>query len=166
MVAGSSANTVIWYTGDADTDPARATATAQVDSSTRVSYGLRASEQGLRSVAQSIAVLAATSYSPADPNAAASYAALTQRVGSALDGVPGQQTIADLKSEITGAQTSIEGAKVRHQQTRAILSDLLANITTVPEEQVGAQILALQTNLQATLQTTALLYKTSLINYI
>jgi flagellin-like hook-associated protein FlgL len=166
MVAGSSADTVIWYTGDAGSDPARGTATAQVDSSTRVSYGLRASEQGLRSIAQSIAALAATSYSPTDPNAAASYSALTQRVSSALDGIPGQQKIADLKSEITGAQSSIEGAKVRHQQTRAILSDLLASITTVPEEQVGAQILALQTNLQATLQTTALLYRTSLVNYL
>jgi hypothetical protein len=36
----------------------------------------------------------------------------------------------------------------------------------VQPEEVGAQILALQTNLQATLQTTALLLRTSLVNYL
>ena len=166
MVAGSSADTVIWYTGEAGSSPARATATAQIDSATRVSYGMRANEQSLRSVAQNIATFAATSYSPTDPNAAASYSALTQRVGSALDGSQGQQKVADIEAEIAGVQTSLAGAKARHQQTQAILSDLLGSITSVPQEQVGAQILALQTSLQASLQTTAMLYRTSLINYL
>lgn len=166
LVAGSSADTVIWYTGEAGSDPVRSTSTAQIDTSTRISYGMRANEQSLRSIVQNIAVFAATSYSPADPNAAASYGALTQRVAASLDGVQGQQKVSDIESEIAGAQTSLKSATARHQQTQAILSGLLSGITTVPQEEVGAQILALQTSLQASLQTTALLYKTSLINYM
>jgi hypothetical protein len=166
LVAGSSADTVIWYTGDAGGDPARGTATARIDPSINVSYGMRANEQALRSAVQNIAVFAATSYSPTDANASASYTALTQRVGAALDGKQGQQKISDIESEIAGAQTSLASAKVRHQLTQATLSDLLESITSVPQEQVGAEILALQTSLQASLQTTALLFKTSLLNYL
>ena len=43
---------------------------------------------------------------------------------------------------------------------------MLQQIEGVPTEQVAAQILALQTQLQASLQTTALLFKTSLVNYL
>ena len=48
-----------------------ATATARVDPSISVSYGARANEQGLRSIVQNVATLAAVSFSPNDPNAAA-----------------------------------------------------------------------------------------------
>jgi flagellin-like hook-associated protein FlgL len=166
MAAGSSANTVIWYTGEAGSNPARSTATARIDPSISVSYGMRANEQALRAAAQNIAVFAATSYSPTDPNAAASYSALTQRVGAALEGAQGQQRISDIESEIAGAQTSVANAKARHQQSHATLSDLLQGIEGVSLEQVGAQILALQTSLQASLQTTSMLYKTNLLNYL
>jgi flagellar hook-associated protein 3 FlgL len=43
---------------------------------------------------------------------------------------------------------------------------MLEQIEGVPTEEVGARILALQTRLQASLQTTSLLFKTSLVNYI
>jgi len=165
LVAGTGANTVIWYTGEAGGSPARSTATVRVDNSISVSYGLRANEQGLRSAVQNIALFAATTYSGSDPNAAASYDALTQRIGQGLSGTPGAQ-IPDIQSEIAGAQTALAGAKERHQQTRATLSDLLQSIETVPQEEIGAQILALHTSLEASLQTTAMLFKTSLVNYL
>ena len=43
---------------------------------------------------------------------------------------------------------------------------MLDGIEQAPPEQVGAQILALQTRLQASLQTTAMLYQLSIVNYI
>ena len=121
LVAGTPADTVTWYTGEAGSDPARATATARVDPSITVSYGVRANEQGIRSLVQNVAVLAAVTFAPNDPNAAARSAALAQRVGTNLN---------------------------------------------VPPEEVAAQIMALQAQLQASLQTTSLLYKISLMNYI
>ena len=48
MVAGTAANTVIWYTGETGTDPARSTATAKIDQSLSVSYGARANEDAIR----------------------------------------------------------------------------------------------------------------------
>ena len=83
-----------WYTGEDGTDAARGTATARVDPSISVSYGARANEQGLRSIVQNLATLAAVSFAPNDPNAAAQSAALSQRVGTNLDAPAGNQTIA------------------------------------------------------------------------
>jgi flagellar hook-associated protein 3 FlgL len=54
----------------------------------------------------------------------------------------------------------------RHQQANATLSDLLQKVEGVSNEEVGAQILALQTTLQASLQTTAILYQTSILKYL
>ena len=166
LVAGTATNTVTWYTGDNGAGPARNTATARVDVSLTVSYGMRANEEALRQAVQSIAIFAAQSYSPADPNGAAAYAGLTERVAAGLHGSPGQQKITDIEADLTAAQTTVFSAKDRHAQGIKTLTDLLQSIENVPQEQVGAQILALQTSLQASLQTTAMLAKISLVNYL
>ena len=46
------------------------------------------------------------------------------------------------------------------------LADMLQQIEGVSNEDVAAKIMALQTRLQASLQTTALLYQTSLVDYL
>ena len=51
-------------------------------------------------------------------------------------------------------------------QTNATLADLLQQVEGVPTEQVAAQLLSLQTSLQASLQTTAMLYQMSILNYL
>ena len=78
----------------------------------------------------------------------------------------GSPKIADIEAELAGAQTTLKAATERHQQTKNTLADMLEQIEGVPPEEVAAQIMALQTQLQASLQTTSLLYKTSLVNYI
>ena len=166
LVAGTPANTLSWYTGETGADPARATAAARIDSSITVSYGMRANEEGIRYLVQNVAALAAMTFSPSDPNATARSAALNQRVGTALDVPPGIQKIEDIEAELAGAQTSLAAAKDRHRQTKSTLADMLEQIEGVPTEEVGARILALQTRLQASLQTTSLLFQTSLVNYI
>ena len=57
LVDGTSANTVIWYTGDDGSGSARSTATARIDPSMTVSYGTRANEQGIRWIVQNVAAL-------------------------------------------------------------------------------------------------------------
>jgi flagellar hook-associated protein 3 FlgL len=166
LIDGTGANTVNWYIGEDGTTPARSTASAKIDPSMSVNYGMRADEQALRLAVQNIAVFAATSYSASDPNAGESYAALTSRVSTGLDGAPGQQSVSDIEAEIAGAQTAFSAAQTRHTQTANMLTDLLQNIEGVSQEQVGTQILSLQTSLQASLQTTALLSKLSLINFL
>lgn len=166
LVAGTSADTVSWYTGEDGSGSARSTATARIDPSTTVSYGTRANEQAIRWIVQNIAALAATSYSANDPNASASYSALNQRVSVAL-GVPaGVQNIADIESSLANAQTAMASTKSQHQQTANILTTMQQSIEGVDTTQIGAQILSLQTSLSASLSTTARLSQLNLLNYL
>lgn len=166
LVAGTASNTVSWYTGEMGTDQARGTAVAKVDDALTVAYGARANEQAIRSTIASIAVYAVTNFSASDPNAQDRFAALSQRVGDGLDPQNGQQKIQDIESELAFAQTTMNDAKARQQQSQGMLQTMLAGIEQAPQEEVAAQILALQTRLQASLQTTAMLYQLSIVNYI
>ncbi len=166
LVAGTPANTVTWYTGEVGTDPARATATARVDTSISISYGLRANEEGIRWMVQNVAALAAVTFSSSDPDAVARNAALNARVGTNLSVPVGTQRIEDISTELAGAQQTLRSAAERHRHTESTLAGMLEGIEGVSNEEVAAQILALQTRLQASLQTTSLLYQTSLVNYL
>jgi flagellin-like hook-associated protein FlgL len=166
LVDGTAADTVIWYLGDAGTDDPRSTALARIDRSLTVSYGARANEHALRTTVQNFAVFATMTFSDSDPNAAARYAALRQRLGAALVGTPSEQKISDIQGELAGAQVALGGAKDRHQQAVSSLQTVLQDAEGVSPEEVAAQILALQTSLQATLQTTSLLLQTTLLEYI
>jgi flagellin-like hook-associated protein FlgL len=131
-----------------------------------VSYGTKANEQGIRWILQNVAALAATTYSASDPNAAASYTALNQRVYAALGTPPGVQSIDDIEASLANAQSSIQTAQNQHAQTSNTLTDMLQSIEGVDTTEIGAQILQLQTNLQASLSTTARLSQINLLAYL
>ncbi len=166
MTTGSSANTVIWYTGETGADPARGTATAQIDPSLTVNYGVRANEDGLRTIIQNVATEAAVTIQSTNANGPDLSTALNQRLTSNLAGSAGVQNISQIQTDLAGAQVSVQAAVTRHQQQNATLGDYLDQIQGVSTEQVGAQILTLQTRLQASMQVTAMMYQTSLVNYM
>jgi flagellar hook-associated protein 3 FlgL len=166
VVAGTTANTISWYIGENGPNPPRSTAVARIDPSITVNYGLRANEQGIGWIVQQVATLAATTYLPTDPNAPASYTALNQRLDTELTIPQGVQKIDDIAASLASAQTAMQTAKDRHQQTQKTLTDMLQSIEMVDPNQVGVQILALQTNLQASLQTTAMLSKLNLVSLL
>lgn len=166
FVAGNATDTVLWYTGEAGSQPARTTATARVDQSITVQYGTRANEEGIRWQLQNIAALAAISMANADPDSNERAAALTTRLRTALDLPAGTQSVEAIQVELAGAQISVDAAQQRHQQTTATLSNLLGEIEGVTNEEVAAKILAMQTTLQASLQTTAKLFQMSILNYL
>ena len=166
LVAGTPANTVSWYQGETGTDSARGTAVAQIDQSITVQYGARADEQALRSQLQTVAVFAAVTTSVTDPNANAQIAALNQRIAQNLADVPGTQSIQDIQADFAGAGASIKAATDRQAQTKAITQTMLDSIEGINDDEVATKILALQTSLQASYQTTAMLYQTSLTKYL
>ena len=166
VTAGTVNNTVIWYTGETGSDPARSTATARVDQNLSVAYGVRANEDGIRSLVQNIATLAAVTVSAGNPNAADLSRELDQRLTANIVGQPGNQTLTTIAVDLANAQTAMSAAKTRHQQTSSTLSDFLQQVVGVSNEEVGARILALQTRMQASMQTTAMLFQTNLINYL
>ena len=166
LVAGTTANTVSWYNGETGTGSARGTAVAQVDQSITVQYGARANEQALRSQLQTVAVFAAVTTSATDPNANAQIAALNQRIAQNLAAVPGTQSIQDIQADFAGAQASIKATTDRQTQTKAITQAMLDSIEGINYDEVATKILALQTSLQASYQTTAKLYQMSLTKFL
>ena len=91
---------------------------------------------------------------------------MNQRLTTNLAGAPGDQTITNIATDLAGAQTSMKAATARHQQSTAALGDFLQSIQGVSNVEVGTQLLALQTRMQASMQTTAMLFQTSLVNYL
>jgi len=166
LVAGTPANTVTWYTGEMGTDSPRGTAVAAIDNSLTVSYGARANEQALTNTLKNIAVYASQTYTTTDPNAQDRFFAVNQRVGSNLAGVNGQQQVSDIQAELAFAQSTMTDANKSQQQRSLTLTNLLQDIEQANPDEVASQVLALQTQLQASLQTTAMLYRLSIINYI
>ncbi len=165
MVAGTSADTVIWYTGDT-TGSARSSVSARIDQSLTVDYGTRANETGIRNVVQSAATRAAVTLSSTDPNGNNYISALDQRLSNNINGTGGVQTVTAIEAELAGVQTSMQAVQTNHQQTSNTLTSFLDQITGVSNEQVGTELLALQTRMQASMQTTAMLSQTSLVNYL
>ncbi|HWL30644.1 MAG TPA: flagellar biosynthesis protein FlgL [Xanthobacteraceae bacterium] len=160
-----SATTVQWYKGDAAANDPRTSVTARIDDSVSVAYGARANEEALRKAVQSVAVFAATSYSGSTTDQVA-YNALQQRLSATLSGGQNQQKISDIGGQLATAQVALQNTKDRQDQTNTTLGNLLQNVQGAPSEQVAMQLLTLQTSLQATMQTTAMLLKTSLVNYL
>jgi flagellar hook-associated protein 3 FlgL len=166
QTAGTTADTVSWYTGETGTDPARGTAVARIDQSITVQYGARANEQGLRWQVQVIATYAAVTTSTSDPNARDQVQALNDRTSASLAPQFGQQSIQDIQSEWAGAQGAMDAASDRQTLTTTMTQTMLDDVEGISNEEVIAKILALQTNLQASYQVTSMLYQTSLVKYI
>ena len=166
--AGNLAGTTaaLGFSNGTSSTPIRSAATARIDPATTISFGTQANEQGIRSIVQSIATLAATTYSASDPNASASYTALNQRVYTALAVPPGVQGINDIAASLSNAQVVMQATQSQHQQTTNVLTDLLQSIEGVDQNQIGAQILSLQTSLQATLSATARMAQLNLVTYL
>jgi flagellar hook-associated protein 3 FlgL len=165
LVSGS-ADTVAWYTGNSGPGSARASSTARIDSSQTVQYGAQANEQAIRTQLQNIAVFAAVTTSPTGTNSAAQIAALSQRVTTNLTPQAGQQSIADIQSDFAVAQTTMQDATARQTQTQATLQNMIDTTETVSPDQVASEILALQTSLQASYQTTSMLSQLTLTKYL
>ena len=165
-MAGTPANTVSWYTGENGPDPARGTAVARVDQSITVQYGARANEEAFRYELQNIAVYAAVTTNASNPNANAQVTALQHRISANLAPQAGQQSIQDMQAQFAGAQTAIKAATDRQTQLKGMAQTMLDSIEGINQDEVATKILALQTSLQASYQTTAMLYQTSLTKFL
>ena len=167
LVSGTPANTVSWYTGNpGPISSARASATSRVDSSVKVEYGIQANESAIRNQLQNLAVFAAFTASPTGTNSAAQISTLSQDVAQNLASQPGQQTIQDIQADLATAQETMKDAGARQTQSQAMLQNLVSQTETVSTDQVASELLALQTNLQASYQTTSMLSQLTLTKYL
>ena len=165
-LVNGSANTVAWYTGNSGPGPARATSTVRVDSSQTVQFGAQANEQAIRQALQNISVYAAVTVSPTAANSGGAVAALSERIAANLTPQAGQQTIQDIQTDFATAQNTMKDVQARQTQTKAALQSLISDTEGISQDQVASEILALQTSLQASYQTTAMLSQLSLVKFL
>ena len=166
LIAGTSANTVFWYTGESGATPARQTATAQVGPNTTIAYGMRANEQAITTLLANVGAFAASTFSAGNANAQASYDALSQKVAANLNPQSGTQQISDIEADLANAQTVMSNAGKLNTQTQNTLTDMMQSIDGVDQSKIGEQILTLQNSLSASLSVTARLAQLSLVNYL
>ena len=165
-LVNGSANTVSWYTGNSGTGSARASSTARIDSSISVQYGAQANEQAIRTALEGVAVFAAVTTSPTGTNSAAQVSALSLRTATNLTPQPGQQIISDIQTDFAAAQNTMKAASARQSQTQTMLQNIVDQTETVSTQQVASEILALQTTLQASYQTTSMLAGLTLTKFL
>jgi flagellar hook-associated protein 3 FlgL len=165
-LVNGSANTVAWYTGNSGPGTARASSTVRIDQSQTVQFGAQANEQAIRSAIQSIAVFAAVTVSPSGINSAAQSAALSSRTVTNLTPQAGQQTFQDIQTDLANAQSTMKDATARQTQTQTALQNMIDQTEGISQNQVASEILALQTSLQASYQTTAMLAQLSLTKFL
>jgi flagellin-like hook-associated protein FlgL len=158
-------NTVAWYTGNSSPNP-RASSAARIDATITVNYGAQANEQAIRQQLEGVAVYAAVTVSPTGTNSSAQIAALSQRVAANLTPQPGQQTIADIQTDFANAQNTMKEAGDRQTQTQTLLQNMVDQTETASTQQVASEILALQTTLQASYETTSMLAGLTLTRFL
>jgi flagellar hook-associated protein 3 FlgL len=78
----------------------------------------------------------------------------------------GQQTISDIQTDFANAQTTMKDAGARQTQAKAALQSMVDQTEGISQNEVAAQILQLQTNLQASYQTTSMLSQLSLVKFL
>jgi hypothetical protein len=115
---------------------------------------------------QNVAVYAAVTTDAANPNASGQSIALSQRIGSNLAPQSGYQSLQDIQAEFAGAQHAIKSTTDRQKELKGMAQTMLDSIEGISTDEVATKILALQTALQASYQTTATLYQTSLLKYL
>lgn len=166
LVDGTPADTLFWYQGEVSTTSARDSALARVDATITVGHGVRANEEAFRITLKNLAVLAVDTYPESDPNSQERYRQVTDRVNRNLAFTGNTQSVDNITAEFTVIQSTIESARQRHEANSNLLQAFVDDIEVADIYEVGSQILALQTRLEATLQVTASLGQTSLVNFL
>lgn len=165
-VVADPTNTVIWYQGEDGPLDARLTKTSRIDDGLQVAFGARANEDGLRTVLRDTAVFAIQNFDVNDETASDRYAQLSIRTRESLDDPSGQNLPRSIALEVGTAANLMESTRQRHVSTEGILNDVLADTDGISQEQVAAQILALQTRLEASFAVTSILSELSLVNFL
>ena len=167
LVTADPTTTVSWYTGGDSSNP-RASIQARVDDTQTVNYGAQANEAGTLSMVRGLAVLSIQTFDPSDPTTEGRFDAVATRNVSRFSASHNsdQGSIEMLGIELNNAKVQVGDISSRHTDYNTQLQGMLGTIEKSDDNEVAVQISALQTRLQATYQTTALISRLSLVNYL
>ncbi len=162
----TTSDTVFWYEGELASDPARQTAVARIDDTILVNYGARANEETFTAIIKQLAVIATDSFPENDANSQLRYEEIIKRANTELSFPPGSQSVDHIIAEFTVIQGTVGTTDERHTSSINLTEGFLSDIENTDPFEVSAQILSLQTRLEASLQVSASLGQISLINFI
>lgn len=170
FAAPNTRETIKWYTGEVGTtgDNPRLSATAQVDDSTKVGYGVRANETGLRELVKTLAAMSSQEYDINDTTSKARFSAMVERQMATTSSATATDkgSIEQIGLELGVVRATTGGAAERNTAASGQLETLLSQVETVSMEETVMQLLALKTRLEASYQTTATVAGLSLVNYL
>ena len=166
LVDATPADTVFWYKGDLSTGNARDSAVVRIDKSIPLSFGARADEQPFRKIIQNLSILASETFSQTDPNDQVRYGELRNRVSSDLSFNPPGQSVLQIIAEFGQKQGVLGKVQERHIATRNTTGEILGDIENSDQFEVSAQILQLQTRLQASFEVSSRLSQLSLLQFL
>ncbi|WP_305983972.1 flagellar protein [Roseibium sp. MMSF_3544] len=167
QIAGGS-TTVEWYTGrNTATTDARADKNAVIDSNLTASYGVRANETALQELVQSLATFVAADFSGGTQTDEEYYNALSSNLRSLLQPVGVDQSgIVDISTDIAITHRTVSLTSERHVQMKSTYEGTIAEIEGIDQNQVAAEILTLQNNLEVSYRASSILFNLSLSDYI
>lgn len=164
QVAGTAANTVVWYAGGTSPAP-RDTAALRIGDTRTIGIGAQADEPAFRAMLASFGAMATESFPTGGPDGQGRYGALVDRIANEL-GFPDGQAVSDISADFAAAAGAMKATSTRQAQTRHHLEDALAGIETADPTETAMKLMAVQTRLQASYQTTAALQRLSLVDYL
>lgn len=165
-------NTVVWYSGDPTLKAgARDSVRMRIDDNLTISLGMQANEDGFVNFLKPLAVLASASmgdaYTAGDNDMRADlYTSIRINAGKALPTSDSRDSIDDIWQSISTKRMTINSTVERHQHMIDISKNILSDIELADTEEVAANLLTLQTQLEASYTTTSYLRNLTLTKYM
>ena len=167
QIAGG-ATTLEWYTGEntSTTDP-RTDKTAVADTNLSVNYGVRGNEAGLTDLLKSLATFVAADFSGGTAIDQQYYNTLSRDLRDILEPDTADQSgIVDISTDISIAHRTLAMTDERHTQMKSSFEVTIGEIEGVDNELLAAEILQLQTNIQASYNASSIVFNLSLADYL
>ncbi len=165
LAAGTPANTVIWYQGDDASPNPRLSQQAKVDANVTVGVGVQANELGIRRLLANLAAYVGETFNPAVPTDKARFDLISQRIRADL-GRSDIQRVQDIQVDVSLATTTMKLADERHKVKANFVQTIISDVEDASQEETAAKLLALQTKMQASYQTTSILSRLTLTEYL
>ncbi|MDJ0932109.1 MAG: hypothetical protein QNJ43_16345 [Breoghania sp.] len=126
---------------------------------------MRANEDGIREVVQSIAAFVAADFSDESEEDHAFYTAMAERSRTQLQNTGGQTSgIEKIEMELATTHLAVQRVDERHTTTQNSLVTAVEDIEGIDANEVAAQVLQLQSMMEISYQTTAITFQLLLSN--
>ncbi len=165
-VTANAADTVAWYTGDNSAGNPRDDSRAAIDKNLTVSYGARANEAAFTSLIESLAVFISADFSAGDAEAESYYSALAGRANDNLVAKNDISGVATVAMEISSAYQTMDYTKSRHETIKVSYETQISEIEGVDHQRTAAELLQLETQVQASYRATSIMLNLSLADYL